>query len=82
MAATITAELYNAANSTRLATLPYAFDHRWQEVLNDCGTWSVSVGTDDAALSSATYGTVVRFLVDGEPAFAGVVEQRELRIVA
>ena len=82
MAATITAELYNAANSTLLATLPYAFDHRWQEVLNDCGTWSLSIGTDDAALSSATYGTVVRFLVDGEPAFAGVVEQRELRIVA
>jgi hypothetical protein len=82
MAATITAELYNAANTTRLAELPYAFDHRWQEVLNDCGSWSIGLAVGDSALSSATYGTVVRFLVDGQPAFAGVVEQRELRIVA
>lgn len=82
MAVTVTAELWNSQNSSRLATLPYATDHRWQETLNDCGSWSLQLGIDDAALSSATYGTVVRFLVDGDPAFAGVVEQRELRIVA
>lgn len=82
MAATITAELYDSTNSTRLATLPYAFEHRWQEVLNDCGTWSLGLAADDSALSSATYGKVVRFLVDGQPAFAGVIEQRELQIVA
>lgn len=82
MAATVTAELYNAANSTRLAELPNAFEHRWQEVLNDCGSWSLQLAVGDSALSSATYGTVVRFLVDGQPAFAGVVEQRELRLRA
>lgn len=82
MAATITAELYDATNTTRLATLPYAFEHRWQEVLNDCGTWSLALAAADSALSSATYGKVVRFLVDGQPAFAGVIEQRELQIVA
>ena len=71
MAATITAELYDATNTTRLAELPYAFDHRWQEVLNDSGTWSITLAVGDSALSSATYGKVVRFLVDGQPAFAG-----------
>ena len=30
MAATVTAELYDSTNTTLLATLPNAFEHRWQ----------------------------------------------------
>jgi hypothetical protein len=82
VAATVTAELWNSQNSTRLATLPNATGHRWQEVLDDCGSWSLELPVGDSALASAIYGTVVRFLVDDDPAFAGLVEQRELRIVA
>lgn len=82
MAVQITAELWDATNSTWLYQLSYASNHRWQEVLNDCGTWSIDLPYGDPALSSATYGRVVRFLVDGDPAFAGQIEQRELRIVA
>lgn len=82
MPATITAELWNRANTTRLSTLPYASDHRWQEVLNEPGTWSLELPIDDAATTSATYGNVVRFLVDGEPAFSGIIEQRNLHFVA
>ena len=82
MAVTVTAELWNTTNSTRVRTLPKAFNHRWQETLNDCGTWSLEVAKDDPAVADATYGRVVRFLVDGTAAFSGVVEQRELHLVA
>ena len=82
MAATITAELYDSTNTTWYSQLAYASNHRWQEVLNDCGTWSVEVPITDPSLPYAVYGNVVRFLVDDQPAFAGVIEQRELRVVA
>lgn len=82
MTATVTAELWNATNSTFLSTLPYAFDHQWQETLNDAGSWSLKMPVDDTAGADATYGRCIRFLVDGQPAFTGTVETRERVTVA
>ena len=78
---TLTAQLWNTANTSKVANLTESFDRRFRDPVSDVGTGELSVLATDANASDLTVGKVVRFLIDGTAAFSWRIDRRELRAV-
>lgn len=70
----ITVEVYEKNNATKVGDLTEDFARQFQYDTNDVHTHSTSVGTDSAELAYMTAGRFLRYSVDGELAFTGVIE--------
>ena len=77
----LTAALYDAANSTKVADLTESFDRRFRDPLSDVGTGQLSVLADDTNASNLTIGKVVRCSIGGTTAFSWRIDKRELKAV-
>lgn len=79
--ATLTAQLWNAANTSKVADLTESFDRRWQDPVSEVGSGTLSVLADDANASALTIGRNVRFLLDGTPVYTFRIDRREVSTV-
>lgn len=78
---TLTAELFDASNSSRVAVLSESFDRRFQDPVSELGSGTLTLLADDANASALTIGRHVRFLIDGDPVFTFRIDKREARPV-
>jgi hypothetical protein len=78
---TLTAQLWNTANTSKVADLTESFDRRFRDPVSDVGTGELSVLATDTNAADLTVGKVVRFLIDGTAAFSWRIDRRELRAV-
>lgn len=58
-----------------------SFHRSWQDVTPP-GTFSVQLENDDEDLADCDFGDVIRFSVDGEPAFPGIIESKKVVSIA
>lgn len=79
---TLTAHLYNTANSSFVADLADSFGRLWQDPLSELGGGTISLGYGDTNISACTIGRHIRFLLDGVPAYTWRIDKRENTLVA
>lgn len=77
----VTAKVWDSTFGTELATLQ-AKDMGWTDQANDVGSGQLSLRMDDPDVEHLAYDNIVQFLLDGEPAFAWVIEARDQHTIA
>lgn len=70
----ITAEVLSSTLGVSYGPLTEGFARRWLDQLNDTGSGSVALNSDDPDVGLIDYGRVVRLAIDGTPRFALVIE--------
>lgn len=78
MARRITVKVYEADNTTLVGTLASDKGRQWLDDLSSEGSYSIESKLDHADEALLTDGRVLRFLIDGAPRWAGLVEGRNL----
>lgn len=78
---TLTAQLWDAANTTIVATLSESFDRRWQDPVSEVGSGQLSVLADNSNAAALTIGRNVRFLIDNTAVFTFRIDRRQARTV-
>lgn len=69
----ITCEVWDQANTSKVADLSRTWDRSWQDVANDAGTAGLTIETDNSAAAELTVGRHVRYKLGGELAFTSVI---------
>lgn len=82
MPLSITSELYEADNATKVADLDLADGEGWREILNDPGSATIGFALEDPDRLLLTPGRIVRFLLDGTPRFSAIVPRPNTVLVA
>lgn len=81
MPLTITSELYESDNVTKVADLDLADGEGWRDVLNEPGSGTIGFALDDPDRLLLTPGRIVRFLLDGTPRFSAIVPRPRTTLV-
>lgn len=74
----ITAAVYSSTFGGAPVPLENVRVPQWTDVLSQAGGFSFTLQNDDPDLGSCTFGRVVRFDLDVDPAFAGIIEAKTI----
>lgn len=72
----LSAHLHPGTFGAEIGELENSHSRSWQDQLNDCGSGQITLDNDDPDVDACALDTIIRFDLDGEPAFAFLVEKK------
>lgn len=78
----VSADRFASDYSGAATALDLSWGRQWRDRMNEAGGFALNLQNDDPDLAVCAFGNLVRFSVDGSPAFTGVIEAKTVHRVA